>query len=240
MDNALIYKTTNSQLEIKQDGSDGKEFIHLEGFASTFGNMDRDGDIIVKGAFTKTLTDADIKVKLLNQHNIQQPIGAIDQLTEVDEGLFFKGRLPLANSIVKDMHPLLQMGVLGDVSIGFQVVDADITPDGNRLIKEIKLFEISIVTIPANPKARITSVKADENMLSLDDVEGITTKREFEQVLLGTKCFSRKAAIVLASRFNEDVKPRDSVDPSTKQSDSVSTKAALEEFAKFKQLLNGV
>ncbi len=151
----LLFKNAGLTLEIKEIGD---EYVHLEGLASTFGNIDRSGDIIAIGAFEQTLTKR--MPKLLNQHDMRQPIGVIDMAAEVQEGLFIKCRLPKANSMVMDMLPLLKMGALGDFSIGFNVVDSETTPDGNRIIKEIDLWEVSIVTIPANPKAKITSVKS--------------------------------------------------------------------------------
>lgn len=224
----LLYKNIATKFEIKQIDDN---FVHLEGLASTFGNLDRDGDIIIEGAFKKTLANPDIKLKLLNQHKFDEPLGTIDKAIETSEGLFIMARMPKANSKVRDIIPLLEMGALSDFSIGFQVVDADISPDGNRLIKEINLFEVSIVTMPANPKAKITSVK---------DVEGIKTKREFEQILMDTKHFTRKACTALASRFNTNEEKRDSIIHSKeqKQRDSVSAEKLLQELNKFKQLIN--
>ena len=220
----LIFKDAGLTLEIKEIGD---EYVHLEGLASTFGNIDRVGDIISKGAFLQTL--AKRKPKLLNQHDIRHPIGVIDMAAEVEEGLYIKARMPKANSMVMDMLPLLKMGALGDFSIGFNVIDSETTPDGNRVIKEIDLWEVSIVTIPANPKAKITSVKKledkDINIIDAEKAESILTKREFEVLLMNTGCFTRKACITLAARFNES----QSDSGQSKQRDSVNEEKLLKE-----------
>lgn len=231
--NKLVYKSSVGKFVVKQVEG---EFVHIEGMASTFGNMDRQGDVIVNGAFKKTIVDPERTVKFLNQHNSDQPIGVIDKLLETDEGLFMMARMPRENSLVKDLVPLLMMGAIGEFSIGFMIVEADITPDGNRTIKEIDLVEISIVTMPANPKAKITGVKSDEEVFGISDVEEISTKREFEQLLSDTGSFTKKACIALASRFNEGER-RDSVYQKLDQSDSDFNKTALHELDKFNQFL---
>lgn len=231
MDN-LVYKNIIAKFEVKEIADD---FISIEGLASTFGNIDRSGDIIAKGAFSKTLANPERKLKLLNQHKLSEPLGVIDKAIETDEGLFIMARMPKANSVVADLVPLLRMGAISDFSIGFNIQDSDITPDGNRIIKEIDLFEVSLVTIPANPMARITSVK-QEDMVSISDVEDIKTKRDFEQMLSDTKLFTRKACVALASRFKED-EQSESVDLEKKeQRDSVLDESVLDELEKIKQL----
>jgi len=231
----LTIKTTPCAFEIKQ--TPDEDFVHIEGLASTFGNIDRDGDIIAKGAFTNTLTKR--KPKLLNQHRMDQPIGVIDSAFETEEGLLIKARMPKDNSMVKDMLPLLKMGALGDFSIGFNTVDADTTPDGNRIIKEVDLWEVSIVTIPANPEAKITRVKKidDENTISLEKAEQINTKRDFEQLLKDTGAFTNKAATVLASRFNEISEEGDLPNDESKQRDSANKELLLKAMENLKNSL---
>jgi len=243
----LTYKSACKNFQFKQ--ADNNDFIEIEGLASTFGNRDRDGDIIVKGAFANTLINRETPIKFLKQHDLREVIGTIDQAIETDEGLFVKGRMPKANSVVKDLFPLLEMGALRDFSIGFKITESDITPDGTQLIKELQLFEISIVSIPANSKAKITSVKSDEEIINLETIEKIATKRELEQLLINTKCFSRKASVTLASRLscvNDNDQKRDSIDSktgqsdsvnlTTEQSDSVINKKVVDEFNKLTQL----
>lgn len=233
----LTFKDFDIKVEVKELSD---EFVHLEGLASTFGTIDRTGDIIAKGAFANTLTKR--KPKFLNQHRMDQPIGVVDFIAEVEEGLIIKARMPKANSVVKDLFPLLQMGALSDFSIGFNVVDSDTTPDGNRTIKEIDLWEVSIVTIPANEDAKITRVKKledkDEKIIDAEMAESISTRKEFEQLLKGTGVFTRKAKVILASRFNENT-PQGELDGKKKgQSDSVNEeKLLIEAMEKLKKSL---
>lgn len=234
----LLYKTSTLDIEIKNAHLEDEEdkFIHLEGLASTFGNLDRQGDIIVKGAFAKTLGNADIQVHLLHQHNTSNVLGKIDQIRETDNGLFIMARMPKSTDLVRNLAPLLQMGAIGKFSIGFNVKDADVSPDGNRLIKEIELHEVSIVTFAANNNAVITSVKKDVPMLNVEDIECIATRREFEKMFMGTGVFTRKAANLLASLQE---KQRDAAQVHTRQRDAAYNKAlTLIEIGKFQQLMN--
>lgn len=248
----LDFKNTLCKLEVKELQSDD-DFVHIEGLASTFGNLDRDNDVIAKGAFTNTLTKR--MPKLLNQHRMDQPIGVIDHAFEAEEGLRIKARMPKENSMVKDMLPLLRMGALGDFSIGFNVINSDTSPDGVRTIKEIDLWEISIVTIPANPEARITGVKKleedgekkttetkdiDDKIVDAIKAESISTKREFEQMLKDTGLFTKKAMIILASRFKEFDAQGDLDASKEIQRDSVDeegTKLLMEAMDKLKKSL---
>lgn len=239
-------KNFNGKFEVKKEDD---EFIHLEGLASTFGNVDSQNDIIVQGAFTDTLVNSDIKIKLLNQHRSDQPIGLVESAIQNGEGLFIKAIMPKKNSQVQDLLPLLKMGAIANFSIGYSVKDSEFTDEGIRLLKEIELHEVSIVTFPANDKANITSVKS----LEVGDVEGIKTKKEFEKLLLSTNAFSRKAAVVLASHFKEeqsdsakeqDKKQRESVEKEEKkQRESVekeqresALQASIDEIDKLKQI----
>jgi len=159
MDAPFTFKDLSATFEVKELND---EFARIEGFASTFGNVDRTGDIIEKGAFLNSIDEHSRKnrqIKLLSQHNMKDVIGIIDDIFEEEEGLFIRARMPRDHSMVKDIVPLLKMGALGDFSIGFNVKESDKDSDGNRIIKEADLWEVSIVSVPANPKAQILNVK---------------------------------------------------------------------------------
>lgn len=221
----LDFKNTVCKFDIK-GLHDDDDFVNIEGLASTFGNLDRDNDIIAKGAFTNTLTKR--MPKLLNQHRTDQPVGVIDVAFEAEEGLRIKARMPKANSMVKDLLPLLTMGALNAFSIGFNIVESDTSADGVRIIKEVDLFEVSIVTFPANEEARILGVKKidektkdrDEKIVDAEMVESINTRKELEQVLKDTGMFTKKARYILASRFNEIITRSESVVKLPKRSES--------------------
>lgn len=230
-------KDLSFKLELKESNDD-MDFVTLEGLASTFGNIDRTGDIIERGAFKSTIKlmkAGDRVIRLLNQHHMDQPIGIVDVLKETDAGLFMVARMPRENSTVKDMLPLLKMGALSDFSIGFNIKDSDMDDKGIRTIKDIDLFEVSVVTIPANEKAKITSVKKDtdeDKVIDIHKAEAITSKRDFERMLRDSGLFTRKAAEILTKRFNEDDQGEPEK-PNTKQGEPVGD-------VKFQELMEAI
>ena len=138
-------------LEIKAvDGSNGT----FEGLAAVYGNVDEHGDVIVPGAFTKTLMAARERPLLLEHRNA---IGTVS-LTDSTAGLVARGKLTLGATAGKDAHELLKSGALKGLSVGFQTLDYDYAGEARRL-KELKLYEVSLVAIPANPQANVTSFK---------------------------------------------------------------------------------
>lgn len=238
-----VTKDLSVKFEIKADHEDD-DFVFIKGIASSFGNTDRTGDIIEPGAFKKTIKlmkSGERKVAFLNQHRMDQPIGVVDTLKEVGLTMVFEGRLARENSIVKDMLPLLKMGALHSVSIGFNIVESEMDEDGIRTIKEVDLWELSIVTIPANEKAKITSVKndeenpvdKDEKIIDAEKAESIGTKKEYEQMLKYTGMFTKKATMYLASKFTENSKRSDSAEGDKKRSDSVSNEDVVKSMQDF-------
>ena len=149
-------------LEIKEVSADGT-FV---GYGSLFNNIDLDRDIMAPGAFTKTLKKkGPQKVKLLWQHDPAQPIGVWEELTEDKRGLKVKGRLLVGQGVPKadEAYALLKAGALDAMSVGFMIPPGGWEYDDKkqvRIIKEADLWEISLVTFPANPKARVTRVKS--------------------------------------------------------------------------------
>lgn len=138
----------------------------FEGVASVFGNVDRQGDIIVKGAFRNL--DAFVRDGFIaSAHDWSEPIGIIDKAFETSEGLVVSGRFhstKRAQETRAIVNERLADGKSVAMSIGFQINDQDFK-DGIRTLSDVELFEVSIVTVPANPLARMTAVK------SIDDAE---------------------------------------------------------------------
>jgi uncharacterized protein len=134
------------------------------GMAATY-DLDQGGDKIVRGAFTKTLAKSRT-VPLLWQHESHNPIGTLS-CTETSLGLAVEGKILLSDPVGKRAYDLMKEGVLKGLSIGYTTVK-DGYENGVRLLKEIKLFEISIVTFPMNEAAMIASVKA---MKAMSDAE---------------------------------------------------------------------
>jgi len=144
--------------EIKQIDDSDPDFFFFEGLASTFGNVDRDGDIIKQGAFDI----AEIRSEsppLLWVHDMSEPIGIFISFEVTPEGLFVKGKLPKSDDLVRGrVIPQMKIGSLKAMSIGFSIID-QIMEAGRRIIEKLKLWEISLVPIPANPLAVVTGMK---------------------------------------------------------------------------------
>jgi len=157
-------KTYNTGLNLKAIDSTGC----FSGYASVFDVEDNHGDVIFAGAFTNSLLEKDFskEVKLLWQHNANEPIGIFTKIYEDDYGLYVEGKLLLEVERAREAYSLLQNGAVQGLSIGFIVNDFDYAEDGTRIIYEADLWEVSLVTFPANEKAVITEVKSD---ISLSD-----------------------------------------------------------------------
>ncbi|MEM1360140.1 MAG: HK97 family phage prohead protease [Pseudomonadota bacterium] len=141
-----------------------KDGAVIEGFASLFGTPDQGGDIVVKGAYAKsleTLTEKGRAVKLLWQHDPAQPIGVWDEVREEDRGLYVKGRLLTDVARAREAACLIEAGALDGLSIGYRTVKSQRDESGRRLLTELDLWEVSVVTFPMLPEARI-GAKADD------------------------------------------------------------------------------
>lgn len=133
----------------------------LEGYGSTFGNTDLTGDIVAPGAFAKTLSEhkaASTMPALLWSHDASAPCGVWTDAREDRIGLRMKGKLSLDTVRGAEARALCRDGALG-LSIGYVTRDATYEK-GRRVLKDLQLFEVSLVAIPANPQARLTSVKS--------------------------------------------------------------------------------
>jgi HK97 family phage prohead protease len=133
------------------------------GYASTFGNIDLGGDIIERGAFLETLSRKSPKdVHMLLQHNARSyPIGDWLEMRENDQGLMVRGRLDLEDPDGARVYNAMKKGRLKGLSIGYFIPKggADMDRNGTRRLKKISLEEISIVTVPMNPRAQANRVK---------------------------------------------------------------------------------
>ena len=133
----------------------------FEGYASMFGAIDLGGDVVERGAFRDTLDKRGAAgVKMLWQHNQSEPIGTWLSMTEDSRGLRVRGKLDLAVARAREALALLKSGALDGLSIGFRTEKSAKNPStGVRLLQKIDLWEISLVTFPMAPRARVTSVK---------------------------------------------------------------------------------
>lgn len=133
----------------------------FEGYASLFGIVDLGNDQVMPGAFRASLARRDAKqVRMLWQHDPAAPIGSWLSLVEDARGLKVKGRLNLAVGKAREALALLREGAVDGLSIGFRVRRAQKSADGGvRRLLELDLWEISIVTFPMLPQARVSSLK---------------------------------------------------------------------------------
>lgn len=151
--------------EIKEESSDNGNVGIIEGYASTFGNVDLGGDIIEQGAFAKTIREKKGVWPLLLDHDPRKHVGWNTEAVEDEKGLKTKSEILLITEEAKNRYELAKRAAklktkMG-MSIGFNIVKAD--PDkenpGVRRIKEVKMWEHSLVAFPMNPKATVSAVK---------------------------------------------------------------------------------
>ena len=134
----------------------------VKGYGSFFDNKDSDQDIIRKGAYNKTIKENGSRVKYLYQHDMMQPIGKMTELYEDDKGLVFVAEVP-KTSLGKDVIELMKAGVITENSVGIMPIVKENKGD-YREIREVKLYEISAVTLAANDQAKILDVKGISNI----------------------------------------------------------------------------
>lgn len=134
----------------------------VKGYGSFFDNMDSDQDIIRKGAYTKTIKENGERVKYLYQHDMMQPIGKMIELYEDSKGLVFVAEIPKTR-LGSDVIELMKAGVITENSVGILPIQKEMK-QGYREIREVKLFEISAVTLAANDQAKILDVKGEKNL----------------------------------------------------------------------------
>lgn len=198
--------------EVKEIEVNGSAYGRIAGYAATY-DVDRVDDRIVPGAFSKTISNfktAGRPVRMYYQHDDKEIIGAfIPQTMREDErGLYVEGDINLEVQRGREVYALAKQGVLTDMSIGYSVKDFDIK-DGIRELKEIELWEISVVSEPANPKAKITAVK------SINELKDIITKKSDLEKVLREAGFSRASAKWIAGLIDlkklkeEDVMTKD-------------------------------
>lgn len=153
----LIYKDSGTGAFTDFDDQKGI----VKGLGSRFGNVDSDGDIIQKGAFGKSLNENGSRVKYHYQHNLSWGgLGVFKELYESDEGLPFVAKMAIEAQDVKDVYEKMKFGVIDENSVGFMPVKATKNESGKRVFTEVKLFEISAVSMAANDQAIIQDVKS--------------------------------------------------------------------------------
>jgi len=167
--------------EIKAVNADGT----VEGYGSVFGVRDNYDDVISKGAFVQSLKDhkaAGTMPAMLWQHDADKPIGIWTEMIEDEKGLRIKGQLAMETVKGKEAHALLKMGALNGLSIGFMSKEWAYDRDTEvRTLTAIDLWEVSLVTFPANEKARVTNVKSADELQAPKDAEKVLRDAGFSK-----------------------------------------------------------
>ncbi|MEM9754995.1 MAG: HK97 family phage prohead protease [Pseudomonadota bacterium] len=127
----------------------------IEGYASLFDTRDRGGDIVCRGAYARSLSGGAARVKMLWQHDPAQPIGVWDEIAEDQRGLKVRGRLLDSVEKGREARALIKAGAIDGLSIGYRTVRATKDEQGSRLLSEVELWEVSLVTFPMLPQARL-------------------------------------------------------------------------------------
>jgi HK97 family phage prohead protease len=130
----------------------------IAGYASLFGACDQGGDVVEAGAYgasLKRLEAGGRRVKMLWQHDPAEPIGIWDEVREDARGLFVKGRLLKEVARAREAAALIEAGAIDGLSIGYRTIRATKDGQGRRLLSEVELWEVSLVTFPMLPEARV-------------------------------------------------------------------------------------
>jgi len=219
--------------EIKQTSDNGTFSAH----AAVFNNVDLQGDIILPGAFAKSIKQRNKPIRLLSQHDPRKPIGIITKATEDDKGLFVEGKLALEVQEAKEMRALLKLGAIDSLSIGFQTIDSEFNEDKNiHILKEIELFEVSFVTFPANEEAEVVRIKdniqqqvvSKKGITNLDNIE---TLRDAESYLR-SEGLSKNKATAIVSIIKRQLLSESEAPPTTNQNLSESDTQCVDNFLK--------
>lgn len=145
------------------DGLTVKDGVEIEGYASFFDAADQGGDVVQKGAYAaslKALAAQGRAVKMLWQHDASEPIGVWDEVREDGKGLYVKGRLLESVARGREAAALIAAGALDGLSIGYRTKKAVRSERGGRILQQLDLWEVSLVTFPMLPSARV-GAKAD-------------------------------------------------------------------------------
>lgn len=204
MANELLFKNFTVGQVKEENGS-----MIIEGYGAIFGNIDSYGDVINNGAFTKTLMERKDRIAFAYQHDIWNPIGKIQEIYEDDKGLFVKVMVSASEG---DIQTKIREGILKEMSIGYREINSQPgTQDGVDVnyISEVKLFEISLVTIAANPLAIITGMKSEERKSFVDT--------EFDRIIALERNQSMKFELM---KLKSEIQALINLEPETKKDES--------------------
>jgi HK97 family phage prohead protease len=213
---SMHRKYIERPFEVKSVKADGT----FEGYASVYGEIDSYRDVVVAGAFNKSLDNRyrakGRNIPMLWQHNMHMPIGIypISNIKEDDVGFYVRGECNMEVQQGQECHALMKQGALSGLSIGYTTeLDEWDEAGKTRILKEVDLWEISPVTFPAGDSARVVSVKS---------ISGLTTLSDCEQILRDAG-FTKSETAAFVSRIKALATRSDSAD-----ADSLAVKNVLQ------------
>ena len=175
--------------------ADDAGVMRFSGYASTFGNRDAYGDIVVSGAFKRTIQSRNRERPIRLRWNHFGPvIGKWLKFAEDETGLYVEGELTPGHSVASDVYASMKHGAVDGISIGYITRDSEVIDEGKgRLLKDIDLIEVSLVEEPANIAARVTDVKGV--------IDAAQSLKDIETLLREAGGFSRADATALVGRI---------------------------------------
>ena len=154
-----------TKFQTPEAGLEMRDGAVVAGYASIFGVHDQGGDIVMPGAYAASLARLAAtggRVRLLWQHDAGQPIGVWDEVREDARGLWVKGRLLTEVARAREAAALMEAGAVDGLSIGYRTVRAEKLAGGGRKLHELELWEVSLVTFPMLPVARVAAKQATD------------------------------------------------------------------------------
>jgi uncharacterized protein len=184
----------------------------FEAYASVFGNVDSYSDVCESGCFTKSIKERTGQIKVLFNHNPQLPIGVPIEMHEDSKGLYVKAKISQTTT-GKDVLTLMRDGVISEMSIGYSTIKDEWDQKNQvRRLKELKLYEVSPVTFPANEQARILNVKS---MQSIDQLWNyLDVIYEMQKEVKAGRVLSEKNTILVKQAHDALGALLDTVEPS--------------------------
>jgi HK97 family phage prohead protease len=227
LENIYNYKTAYFSADFKD--ADSKKSI-VTGYFSSFGNKDSDGDIIIKGAFNRTIEERgpqskNPRIKHLLNHRSDQPLGKITLLMEDDKGLYYESKIG-DHFLGKEFIAMVESDLITEHSIGFRIIDKEETREA-ILLKEIQLWEGSSLTFfGANASTPLTGVKSDESNRDLF-IDTLRTKHAAvekfcrhtdisDETIESCLLYSKQLLQTIIDLSNETTKPGETTLPDNK------------------------
>ena len=211
------------ELKAYDDDEDDEAKGMFSGYASVFGNKDLGNDVVVQGAFQKSIRAKGArKIKMLFQHDTKEPIGVYTKVREDAQGLYVEGKLAMQTQKGREVYELMKMAAIDGLSVGYRVDAKGYSYDDRgkkRYLKQVDLMEISAVTFPMNPKARVSAVKGEARSV-----------REWEGFFRDEGGLSRSESKVAATAVSKAFDPREVGD---------EQKDVIESMAKLTKILKG-